>query len=153
MDIKLISKCGIYCGACYVYRAFKDQGKMLDETAQRLKVPKEEIKCNGCLGPAEDLWRNCRRCQITACLREKNLGFCHECPSFENHSCPKYEGLSEFCLRRGENAREALMRIKAGDADGWLEEQDRKWRCTMCGSPIWWEQKICYQCGQSISKR
>ena len=153
LDARLIGKCGIYCGACYVYRAFKDGGKMLDATAQKLGIPREEIKCNGCSGPAEDLWRNCRKCQITACLKEKNLGFCHECPSFELSSCIKYEGLRESCSRRGENTREALLRIKAGDADGWLEEQDQKWRCTACGSPIWWEQETCNHCGQSISKR
>lgn len=153
MDVKLISKCGIYCGACYVYRAFKDGGQMLDATAQRLGVPKEEIRCNGCLGPVEDLWRNCRNCHIAACLKEKNLRFCHECPSFEDSSCEKYEGLYQACSRRGENTKEALLRIKAGESDSWLEEQDRKWRCSSCGSPIWWEQETCYRCGQSLKRQ
>jgi hypothetical protein len=153
LDTKLISKCGIFCGACYVYRAFKDGGKMLDATAQKLEVPKEEIRCNGCLGPTQDLWRDCRMCHISACLKEKGFHFCYECPAFEDSSCPKYERLREGGSRRGENTKKALLRIKAGDADGWLEEQDRKWRCASCGSPIWWEQKTCYHCGQSISKR
>ena len=152
MEAKLISKCGIYCGACYIYRAFEDGGKVLDAIAQKLGVPKEEIRCNGCLDPAEDLWRNCRTCQISACLREKGFGFCYECPDFENSSCAKYEGLREFCSRRGENTKEALLRIKAGDADNWLKEQDAKWRCANCGSRVWWEQKTCLQCGQPISR-
>ena len=152
-DTKLISKCGIYCGACYVYRAFKDGGKMLDETAMKLSVPREKVKCKGCLGPAEDLWRNCLTCHISTCLKEKGLGFCYECPAFEDTSCLKYERLRQGTLRRGENTKEALLRIKAGDAEGWLKEQDRKWRCPGCGNPVWWEQKVCYGCGQSISTR
>jgi hypothetical protein len=118
LDTKLVSKCGIFCGACYVYRAFKDGGKMLDATAQKLEVPKEEIRCNGCSGPTQDLWRDCRMCHISACLKEKGFHFCYECPAFEDSSCPKYERLREGGSRRGENTKKALLRIKAGDADG-----------------------------------
>ena len=153
MDLRLISKCGIYCGACYIYRAFKDGGRMLDATAQKLGVPKNEIRCNGCSGPAEDLWRDCRKCEIASCLREKVFGFCYECSQFEDCSCSGYERLREFCSRRGENVREALLRIKAGDAVGWLDEQDRKWRCAACGGSLWWEQETCHHCGQSVSEK
>jgi DNA-directed RNA polymerase subunit RPC12/RpoP len=45
------------------------------------------------------------------------------------------------------------LRIKAGDADAWLKEQDLKWRCANCGSRVWWEQETCFQCGKPISKR
>ena len=152
MEEKLISKCGIYCGAFYIYRAFKDGGRMLDETAQRLGVPKEAIECGGCFGPVEDLWRNCRVCSIRACLKEKSFDFCYECPDFDDSSCAGYERLHEGCKRRGEDARGALLRIKAGDADNWLKEQDAKWRCANCGSRVWWEQKTCLQCDQPISR-
>ncbi len=153
VDHRLASKCGIYCGACYVYRAFKDGGRMLDQTAQKLGVPKEAIKCNGCLGPTEDLWRNCQVCQIRACLKEKGFGFCYECSNFEDYSCARYERLREGASKRGEDTREALLRIKARDADSWLREQDGKWRCPTCGSRVWWEQEICYQCGKSLGKK
>ncbi|MFA9495039.1 MAG: hypothetical protein ACERKS_03865 [Candidatus Bathyarchaeota archaeon] len=33
-DSNLISRCGIYCGACYVYRAERDVGEFLREVAQ-----------------------------------------------------------------------------------------------------------------------
>jgi hypothetical protein len=45
------------------------------------------------------------------------------------------------------------LRIRAGDVDNWLREQDLKWRCGACGSRVWWEQKTCFQCGQPIGKR
>ncbi len=150
MSVKLISKCGIYCGACYVYRAFKDGGKLLEITAEKLGVPKEEIRCNGCLGSVEDIWRMCKKCQFRDCLRERGLAFCYECPEFENSTCAKYESAREFTSKRGENIREALERIKAGDADRWLMEQDERWRCTTCSGSIYWTEKICHHCGKPI---
>ncbi len=150
MSVKLISKCGIYCGACYIYRAFKDGGKLLKIMTEKLGVPKEEIKCNGCLDPVEDIWRMCKKCQFRACLQERGLAFCYECSEFENSTCAGYESACEFTSKRGENIREALERIKAGDADRWLKEQDERWRCTTCSGSIYWTEKICHHCGKPI---
>jgi len=150
LDVNLISKCGIYCGACYVYRSFKDGGRLLETIAEQLGVPKDEIRCGGCLGSAENLWLNCRKCQISACLKEKGLVFCYECPQFETYSCEKYEKLRKFCSERGEDVKEALRRIKAGEARKWLEEQDKKWRCPACGGSIYWTEETCHHCGRLI---
>ena len=147
---KLLSRCGIYCGACYIYRAFKDRGRLLEIIAENVKAPKEEIHCNGCLGPTEDLWRNCRNCQIRSCLQQKKLAFCFDCPEFERSSCSKYESLCEFCMERDEDIREALMRIRAGDGDRWLEEQNSKWRCAECGGSVYWTEETCHHCGKPI---
>jgi hypothetical protein len=27
-----------------------------------------------------------------------------------------------------------------------------KWRCSACGSCVWWEQETCFQCGQPIGR-
>jgi DNA-directed RNA polymerase subunit RPC12/RpoP len=43
-----------------------------------------------------------------------------------------------------------MMRIKAGDADRWLKEQDRKWRCTACGGSLYWTEETCHHCGKTI---
>lgn len=55
--------------------------------------------------------------------------------------------LSRFCAERGEDARGALMRIKIGEAEGWLSEQDTKWRCPSCGRPTSWYEESCHHCG------
>lgn len=149
---KLISRCGIYCGACFIYRAFKDRGKLLEIISENVRAPQEEIRCNGCLGPAEDLWRNCKSCEIRSCLQRKKLAFCYECPEFERSSCSGYESLRKSCADRGEDATGALMRIKAGDADRWLEEQDSKWRCVECGGSVYWTEKTCHHCGRPVRR-
>jgi len=145
----LITRCGIYCGACYIHRAYVDDREFLAAIAERTGAPKNEIRCGGCLGPSEQLWRNCKKCLIYACLKEKQLNFCYECPQFED-SCSKYDKLEKFCAERGENPREALRRIKAGDAPKWLEEQDQKWRCPSCRGPISWYEKTCHHCNSSL---
>jgi hypothetical protein len=149
MNDSLISRCGIYCGACYIYRAFKDRGSFLNVVSEKLKVPVDEIKCDGCLDPSENLWRNCRDCMIAVCIREKSIQFCYECSEFEK-ACDKYGELSKFCLQRDEDIRESLNRIKHGETEAWLKEQDAKWRCKACGKPISWYERKCHHCGQAL---
>ena len=146
----LISRCGIYCGACYVYRAFKDGGNFLDETSKKQGALKKEVRCGGCLGPVEDLWRNCRGCPVRPCLDKKGYVYCFECRDFEDDSCERYEGLSLFCGERGEDIRAAMERVRAGEAEAWLREQDEKWRCPACGGPTSWYEEACHHCGESL---
>lgn len=148
-DSNLLSRCGIYCGACYIYRAFKDGGEFLRTVADEQGVSKAEVRCEGCLGPSEELWHNCKECSVSPCLREKGFKFCYECPKFEN-SCEKYERLSLFCLQRGEHVKKSLLRIKAGQTEALLREQDRKWRCNACNKPISWYEKECHHCGHPL---
>lgn len=150
INTNLLSKCGIYCGACYVYRAHKDGGGFLDSLSEKLEVFKDEIRCGGCTGPAENLWRGCRKCRLLPCLEEKGYRFCFECPEFEKSSCDKYENLSRFCLERGEDIRASMMRIKSGEAHAWLREQDLKWRCPKCGETISWYEEKRHHCGETI---
>ena len=146
----LLSRCGIYCGACYVYRAYKDGRGFLDSLSEKLRAPKHEIRCEGCTGPAESLWRNCRECRLLHCLEEKGYEFCFECPEFEEATCDKYGDLSRFYLERGEDIRSSMIRIGDGEADAWRGEQDRKWRCSKCGEPISCYEGACHHCGESI---
>lgn len=148
-NTSLVSKCGIYCGACFVYRAFNDGGKFLADLSRELKVSKEEIRCNGCFAPTHKLWRNCKNCVISSCLEEKGYRFCYECSGFDG-SCEKYEKIARLCSERGEDIRESLCRIEAGKTLAWLAEQDRKWRCSKCAGPISWYEKTCHHCGQRL---
>ncbi len=50
--MNFISRCGIYCGACFIYCASRDGGKFLDYISKQTETPKEQIKCAGCL----DAW-------------------------------------------------------------------------------------------------
>jgi hypothetical protein len=88
----------------------------LDTTTNEQGVYKEEVKCEGCSGPKESLWRNCGKCSIEPCFEEKGYIACYECPGFEG-LCAKYENLRKFCSNRGEDTKNALNRFKIGDAE------------------------------------
>jgi hypothetical protein len=148
----LTSRCGIYCGACYVYRAQEDGGAFLEVVSERLGVPPDEVRCGGCTGPEEELWRNCKKCEVLPCLNGRGIEFCYMCPEFDEGSCEKYERISRFASERGEDVRAAMERIRAGEAEAWLEEQDQKWRCPHCQGNISWYEEICHHCNEPIRK-
>ncbi len=150
-DTQLLSRCGIYCGACYVYRAERDCGDFIREVAEWQKVELEQIKCNGCLAPIEEKWPNCQKCYPGKCLQEKGFNFCYECDKFWDYSCEIYKNLEEFCDKRGENIRQNLIKIMA-DALKWLEEQREKWRCDSCGETYSWYDETCHNCGKMLNR-
>jgi hypothetical protein len=150
-DRSLLSRCGIYCGACYVYRAERDCGDFIREVAEWQNVELDEVKCNGCFAPDDEKWPNCRKCVPWRCLEEKGLDFCHECDSFWDYSCENYAHLEEFCAKRGENTRQNLIKVKA-DPERYLAEQDQRWRCGSCGEPYSWYEETCHHCGRSLNR-
>lgn len=146
-----LSRCGIYCGACYVYRAERDGGEFLRETAERQKVEPGEVKCNGCLAPEDQRWKNCKGCKTERCLDGMGFTFCYECGEFREGTCEYYEGLAAFCARRGEDMRTNLVKMEA-DLEGWLREQGEKWRCGQCGGPYSWYEESCHHCGADLGR-
>jgi hypothetical protein len=151
MEEHLVSRCGIYCGACYVYRAERDCGDFIREVAEWQKVELDELKCNGCLAPEEEKWPNCQKCRPQYCLKEKGLQYCHECDEFWDYSCETYKDYEDFCSKRGENIRQNMVKIVA-DAPKWLEEQDKKWRCSSCREPYSWYEEACHNCGKNLNR-
>ena len=152
MSQSLLSRCGIYCGACYVYRAERDCGDLIREVAEWQKVDIDQVKCNGCFAPDEEKWPNCRKCHPWKCLEEKELQFCHECDAFWDYSCERYNSLEEFCDKRGENTRQNLIKIMA-DPERYLVEQDQRWRCPSCGGPYSWYEETCHHCGKNLNRK
>jgi hypothetical protein len=147
-DPRLLRRCGIYCGACYVYRAKRDGGALLDELSAKINVPKEEIMCNGCSGPVEEQWANCQNCHFKLCQGGKGVENCGQCNAFE--TCPVYEGAVKFTEYRGESMREGMRRIEAGDGSAWLTEQEILWSCPGCGQPLMWYDNECHRCGEKV---
>ena len=150
VDERLISRCGIYCGACYIYRAERDGGKLLKEMARRFKVTETEIKCNGCSSPYEEQWTNCQRCGFKTCQKKRGLENCAQCREFSK--CPEYGYIVDFSMYRGEDARESLKVIESGDSESWLIKQEKHWSCPSCGAPLMWYDNECRRCGMTIRK-
>jgi len=134
----LVGRCGLYCGFCEVYRAYKDSNKLQAELAKKHGCRLEEIKCEGCQAldvygwSHEDKWG--KNCKILKCLNAKKLKFCYECTEYD--TCKKFDEFAKICSGLRIDLRRNLQIIREGRVEEWLLEQDRKWRCTKCGNPI-----------------
>ena len=149
----LAGRCGLYCGACIIYRAYKDSEELRRTVADREKCKPEDIRCEGCQTVLSNGWNVegqewGKNCKIVKCLEAKGLDFCYECDTYPN--CEKFRGIAEWCLKKGENLVENLDKIKAGNVEEWLEEEERKWRCQKCGKPVSMDLTECHWCGAKL---
>ena len=146
-----VGRCGLYCGACLVYRAYKDSEQLRQKIAEEEKCESDEIRCEGCQTVLTDGWESKewgKNCKIVACLEAKGLHFCYECDTYPE--CEKFHGIADYLLKRGENLMENLEKIKAGKVEEWLEEEDGKWRCWKCGKSISAYLDECHWCGAKV---
>lgn len=145
MKDKLVARCGLYCGACDIYRAGVDEPKLAEAIAKKHGWEPSEIKCGGCVAPSDDCWSN--DCKITSCLVDKNMEFCHECEKFENSSC---ELLEDVALRykeyTGMDTKANLLLIREIGQEAWLTQMDSKHRCSCCGKPVTASSNKCWTC-------
>jgi hypothetical protein len=150
VDIALAGRCGIYCVPCGIYCAYLDVGEHFNYIAKSWEIPREKLRCRGCQALTPDCWGT--GCERLKCFNEKGYRYCYKCKEFRHHSCVKYESVASRYLERGQNTREALLRIEIGEMEKWLEEQERRWYCPSCGNPTSWYDERCYSCGKPLEK-
>jgi len=147
-ESNLIGRCGLYCGACSIYRAYKDNGEYRNKLATFFKCPPEKVRCEGCQTLTSECWGN--DCKIVQCTNAKGFRFCHECPQFNNNSCEKFEELAKRYLEDAVDVRANLARIKSGQIETWLKESKERFKCPYCGKPLPEGSQKCYHCGKDF---
>lgn len=150
----LVGRCGIYCGYCEIYRAYKDSPKLRAELAQRYGCSPGDIICSGCQMVHARGWRGDPKrgynCKIRECLGDKGFKFCYECPAIK--TCRLLIELASVYILFGVDLNTNLQIIRDGKIKEWLSEQDARWRCGNCEKPIILSQKIdyCHHCGRAL---
>lgn len=141
----LIGRCGLYCGACGIYRVYIDkQEKRQKRMAEYFKCKPEQVRCQGCQNLTPDDW--CSECKILLCLDKNDYRYCYECNKIE--SCDIYQELNG----RYENLPfKNLIRLKETGEEKWLKEQTQRWSCRQCGAPLEYEQKNCPKCNFDVT--
>jgi len=153
---KLVGRCGLYCGACVIHRAYKDSEKLRRAIAEENNCKPEEIRCEGCQTVLTDGWDVAnqewgKNCKIVKCLEAKGLNFCYECDKYPD--CEKFQEIADGCLKHGENLMKNLDKIKTGRVEEWLKEEDKKWRCPKCRRPISMHSTECHWCGTEVDTK
>jgi len=150
----LVGRCGIYCGSCIIFRAYKDSEKLRQKIAERENCKPKDIRCEGCQTVLVDGWESeewGKNCQIVKCLEAKGLNFCYECTIYPN--CEKFRALAKHSLTYGEDLAENLNKIRTNKVEEWLEEEAEKWKCQKCRKSISRHLTDCHWCGTKLREQ
>jgi len=141
--------CGLYCGACTLYRARhdverKDAQAVLEKIAERWKVPVEQVVCEGCLsqGPISGY---CAACEIKKCAASKpGVTRCADCDDFPCDLLMKFanDGVPHHSAVLKNVRRQRKIGIRE-----WVEEEYERDRCQYCGVSLDWYAGVCHRCG------
>jgi hypothetical protein len=136
MNEELIAPCGMNCGICSGYLAFKH-----DIKSQGIRMP----YCLGCRPRDKKCAFLKKRCDL---LLSGKVQYCYECSDYPceklNRIDKRYSGLYRMSMI------ENLEFIRKNGIMGFLEIEERKWKCPDCGGVISCHNGICFSCGLEI---
>ena len=84
LEQELAAPCGVYCGACTMYRAASEPD-LAEKLSKAMNRPVEEIACKGCRARAAS--GESLGCDTLTCITGKGLEFCYQCSDFP---CSKF---------------------------------------------------------------
>ncbi|HVN72690.1 MAG TPA: DUF3795 domain-containing protein [Desulfomonilia bacterium] len=153
----LMAPCGLYCGACGVYIATRDNNEKFRTVMGNLYGTKpEETKCLGCMqpDPPEKLYGYCTMCTIRDCVRSKGFYSCHQCGDWP---CSMISGFGFETGKQVMLNTIPLWREKvaqSGDEEGsveWARSVCERYHCPDCGSPLFRGAQKCRSCGRMVA--
>jgi hypothetical protein len=145
-ETELQGACGLFCGACYHYRAAFPESRHLLETALRQGQPPEGFLCQGCRSDRHYVHPGCAACAVRACADQRQIAHCGLCPDLP---CLR---LMAFQNDGREHHRDVLANLQDAariDAAHWLQDQALRWTCR-CGASFSWYETSCAQCGAAL---
>ena len=144
----LVAVCGLYCGACTLYRVRRDDSpqrleELLHTLSQRGQAATHESNCDGCLSGGR-LSASCRGCRMRLCAAEKpGVTRCSDCPDYP---CSLISDFNSDGVRHHAEVLDNLSQIQQIGPEAWLKGQQERWSCPECGTPMDWYARTCYRC-------
>jgi hypothetical protein len=143
----LLGVCGLYCGACYHYRASFPDGEHLLEEASRQGRALQGFTCAGCRSDVLYIHPGCAQCHIRACAERKDILHCGLCAEFP---CDQILAFQNDGRIHHLDIVSNLEALKAKGSERWLLKQQQRWQC-QCGACYSWYETICHQCGEALN--
>ena len=143
----LLGVCGLYCGACYHYRASTPEGGHLLADAVRRGWVAEGFGCWGCRSDTLYVHPGCRQCEIRACAEGRGVLQCGQCREFP---CQRLREFQNDGRMHHLDVEANLHELCALGPDHWLAEQAARWTCS-CGAEFSWYEKVCHTCGAALA--
>jgi hypothetical protein len=143
----LLAACGLFCGACYHYRAsFRDGGHLLQEAIRQGRKA-EHFTCRGCRSDQLYIHPGCAECEIRACAEAGSFLHCGECGAFP---CERLLAFKNDGHIHHLDILVQLEQLSQLGPEQWLNQQAQRWACT-CGAPYSWYETECQVCGAKLS--
>jgi hypothetical protein len=143
---KLLGACGLYCGACYHYRAAQPDSRHLLAEAARRGRPLQGFACQGCRSQDRYVHPGCAECEIRACAQGREALHCGLCPEFPCQQLLAFQSDGRLHHR---HVLVHLERLAVQGIEAWLAEQAQRWTCR-CGAAFSWYEEVCHHCGASL---
>ena len=138
MDEELIAPCGMNCGVCSGYLAFKNNLK-----SQGIRMP----YCIGCRPRDKKCAFLKKRCNY---LLSGRIQYCYQCVDFPCQGLQRIDKRYRTFYRM--SMIENLEYIKKEGIEPFLEKEEAKWKCPECGAVVCCHNGICFNCGLDILK-
>ena len=155
-DADLVAVCGLYCGACSIYRATRDENEQkLKDFARGLTARTgkyfsvDDVRCDGCLGKGQlDLW--CRNCQIRLCKKLQSTRVrCSDCNEFP---CNRLTNFRDDGMKHHIEITENLEHVQRIGIEAWAKHEEKRWTCPRCKAILSWYDPSCPSCETPRSK-
>ena len=143
MGYRQDSVCGLYCGACDVFLANRED--RVDAAAKAWGMSPDQLICHGCNSSIHAVY--CVDCGIKACASSRDIEHCADC------SEAPCERTLAFCNDRHAHHSVILanqQQWKVLGRDAWLKQQARRWQCPDCGTHFAWYDRTCKACGANL---
>jgi hypothetical protein len=115
-----------------------------------MKLPWEDIQCDGCLGNGR-LATFCRKEAIRLCPAGKSsVTRCSDCPDFP---CSRITGFNNDGMLHHAEVLDNLRQIRQMGIREWTTREEERWSCPQCRARIAWYDKACSNCGAGRSER
>ena len=149
---KIVGICGLYCGSCPSYLAYKKNDvELLEKMSRERGFSIEELRCEGCL--SDKVSANCRGCRagFRECAEEKQVSWCFQCDDFP---CQRVKDFTKVHIVNGiphhEHIIEDLEYMKTHGVEPWVEKQEKAAQCPGCGETLYWCDRECTSCGAKV---
>ncbi len=154
----LMAPCGLYCGACGIYLAGRDNNeKFRTIMANLYGTPPEETACLGCMQPEppKKLYDFCKACPIRSCVRAKEYYSCHQCEGWPCDLIENFPLATGIRVMKRTIPRWREKVAEHGDEKGsreWAQAECDRYHCAGCGQPLFRGAQRCRACRRPVAE-
>lgn len=146
-DKKYAAVCGLYCEACTLFIATKEDPARLKKLAAGFKVSEEAVKCYGCRSAKRGPY--CVKCKMFDCASKKGIDFCIECAEYPCNDIKRFQSAGPHRNEIWDDQEQ----IKNVGYEQWLKDIRKNYACPKCQTINSAYDFKCRKCGEGPSCR